>query len=290
MGTKIFRSIALAVAGMLFFAIQGYSQELNVFVSIAPQKYFVEKIGGEHVHVHIMVPSGASPHTYEPLPGQMKALSGAKAYFTVGVTFEKAWLGKIRAANPGVMFVETARHIEKRPSPEEHHHHDQEGHAHGDADPHIWLSPPLVMLQARSILDGLASIDPDNQGFYESRYAAFIAEIVDLDIELRNLLTPGTDFMVYHPSWGYFADAYGLRQIPIEVDGKAPKARQMKKVIEAAREKEIRFVMVQPQISTRDAEMIAREIGGQTVMADPLAEDWAQNLRDIARLIGGRQD
>lgn len=288
MGTKIYRTIALAAAGILFFAIQAYSQELNVFVSIAPQKYFVEKIGGERVHVHIMVPSGASPHTYEPLPGQMKALSGAKAYFTVGVTFEKAWLSKIRAANPGVMFVETARHIEKRAS--DHHHHDQDGHAHGDADPHIWLSPPLVMLQARSVLDGLTAIDPDNRGFYESRYAAFIAEIVDLDIALKNMLTPGTDFMVYHPSWGYFADAYGLRQIPVEVDGKAPKARQMRKVIEDAREKGIRFVMVQPQISTRDAEMIAREIGGRTVIADPLAEDWAQNLRDIARLIGGRQD
>ncbi len=266
-------------AALLIAAFPANSAEKSVFVSIAPQKYFVEKIGGERVEVHIMVSSGASPHTYEPSVGQMKKLADADAYFAIGVTFEKAWLSKITSIHPDMELVDTARRIEKSSSPH--------GHAH---DPHIWLSPPLVMLQARAVFEGLAKIDPDGFAHYASRYASFLSEIVELDIELKTRLTPGATFMAYHPSWGYFAEAYGLEQVPVEIDGKAPKARQIQEAIRRARELDIRVVMVQPQISSRDADTIAREINGRTVMADPLAEDWAQNLRRVADLIGKHKE
>ncbi len=280
----------LAAAWMmtLFFIPCANGEKPDIFVSIVPQQYFVEKIAGEHVRVHVMVPPGSSPHTYEPKPGQMRTIAKAAAYFSIGVTFEDAWLDKIRSASPDMKMIHTDRGVKKREINEGHGHGHGHGHDHGPSDPHIWLSPPLVMLQARNILEGLVMIDPENRKEYQDNYQAFIREIAELDIFLQNRLTPGTRFMVYHPSWGYFADAYGLVQIPIELEGKAPKARQMQEVIRHAREKNIDSILVQPQFSTRDAETIAREIDGKTVIADPLAANWSYNLKAVAELFDAR--
>lgn len=285
------KTVFLLVLGILLLPFHAKAGDLSVFVSIAPQKHFVEKIAGDRVDVHIMVPSGATPHTFEPSPGMMKKLARADAYFSIGGTFEKAWRKKIKSANPDIPFFETDRGIQKMPSTERHAHTHDSDNDHLDApDPHIWLSPPLAMLQARNIFTDLLQIDPAGREQYESNYAAFISEVVALDIKLKKMLSPGTEFMVYHPAWGYFADAYGLKQIAVEIEGKAPKARQVQKLIRHAREKDIHMIMVQPQISSRNAEMIAREIDGRTVVADPLAENWADNLLRIGEVIGKRKD
>jgi zinc transport system substrate-binding protein len=88
--------------------------------------------------------------------------------------------------------------------------------------------------------------------------------------------------MVFHPAWGYFAHAYGLKQVPIEIEGKEPKPAQLKELIQHTRKNDIKAVFVQPQFSTKSAELVAREIGGQVAFADPLAEDWIANLRQAA--------
>jgi zinc transport system substrate-binding protein len=270
---------------------------LPIFVSILPQKYFVEKIGGDLVDVSVMVLPGASEATYEPKPQQMVSLSRAKIYFAIGVPFEKVWLKKIAASNQKIRVVHTEKGIEKRAIAFHHHgsgnagkeeNEDVANQKQGVKDPHIWLSPRLVMIQARTILMTLQEVDPDNQAVYETNYKTFIKELQGLDAEIRGMLGgkgKGAAFMVFHPSWGYFADAYGLKQISIEVEGKEPKPAQMKALIALAREKGIKIIFVQPQFSTKRAEVIARAIGGQIMIADPLAEDWANNLLEQAMKI-----
>lgn len=165
------------------------------------------------------------------------------------------------------------------------------GRGHGDdgagiRDPHIWLSPPLVMQQARAIARALIAADPAGRSDYESRYRKFVAEVVDLDLELMELFSMRKErgrFLVYHPSWGYFADAYGLTQIPVELEGKEPKPAQLRELIERARREGARAVFVQPQFSRRSAETVAKAIGGDVVEVDPLAENWAENLRSAAK-------
>ena len=105
-----------------------------------------------------------------------------------------------------------------------------------------------------------------------------------LDARLKRTLAnrQGLGFMVFHPSWGYFAETYGLKQIPIEIEGKDPKPAQLKEIIDTAKKKEIKVVFVQPQFSTKSAKLVAGEIGGQVVFADPLAEDWYSNLAEVA--------
>ena len=276
--------------------------KIAVFVSIAPQKYFVQQIGKDFVDVQVMVPPGADPHTYEPKPKQMVALAKAQLYFAIGVEFEKARLKKISSANPQMKVIYTDQGIRKIPMQASQHHaeekNDENGkhqteaenesgdgqHAHGGLDPHIWLSPPLVMKQAKTILTALQEVDPAHHAIYQANYEAFSAEIADLDAELRNVFAgkQGLEFIVFHPAWGYFAHAYGLEQVPVEIEGKNPKPAQLTELIKNAKEKNIKVIFVQPQFSAKSAELIAREIDGQVVSADPLAEDWANNLRVVA--------
>jgi len=282
-----------------------HAAKVKTFVSITPQQYFVQKIGGDLVEVSILVPTGADPHTYEPKPQQMAELTKTAIYFAVGIDFEKAWIKRIAANNPGMRIVHTDAGIEKMTLAAHHYHEPDKGHpashdkkeltsgagkAHhhqntGTPDPHVWLSPPLVKTQAKHIADELVTVDSANRTRYEENLSAFLREIEALDAELQSLFagSPGARFMVFHPSWGYFAHAYGLEQVPIEIEGKDPKPAQLKELIHFARENGIRVVFVQPQFSVKSAEMVAREIGGQVVVADSLAGDWAENLREVGR-------
>jgi len=273
------------------------AEPVPVFVSILPQKYFVEKVGGALVGVSVMVPPGANPHIYEPRPNQMVALSKAKIYFAVGVTFEETWLPKFASVNPKMRIVHTEDGIEKI-SLTAHHHHEDKGEKGGHTeattihekdpsavkDPHVWVSPPEVKTMALNICRTLQEFDPANSSTYLANYQAFVKEIDELDAELRRIFAnkKGMKFMVFHPAWGYLARAYGLEQVPVELEGKEPKPAQLKALIEQAGKEGIKVIFVQPQFSTKSAETIAKAIGGQVVFADNLSPEWARNLREQA--------
>jgi len=255
----------------------------TVFVSILPQKYFVQQIAKERLNIQVMVKPGASPATYEPSPSQMKALSISKLYFSIGVPFESKWLPKISALYPTLKITPTDQGIKKIPIHDHDHENDNKGH-HYIPDPHIWLSPPLVKIQIAQIFLSLKEIDPDNQQFYETNYRSFLSKIEKLNNELHNMFIycKHKSFMVFHPSWGYFAQSYGLQQIPIEIEGKDVKPWQLKELITQAKKNNIRVIFAQPQFSSKSANLIAREIGGQVFFIDPLALDWENNLRNVA--------
>ena len=287
-------SISILLIPATFLLIcSGYAQagkKLAVFVSIPPQKYFVQQIGEQRVDVQVMVQPGASPATYEPRPRQVAAISRTHIYFAIGVPFEKIWLKKIAAANPNMQVVHTDQGIQKIPmaanhtKSEDHRGKDHQDH-HGELDPHIWLSPTLVMTQARTILNALVEIDPGHRAVYEANTQVFVSKLAALDTDLKITFAgkQGFQFMVFHPSWGYFARTYGLQQVPVEIEGKDPKPAQLKALIEHAKKKHINIIFVQPQFSSRNAELVAKEIGGQVIFADPLASDWSDNLREVAQ-------
>ncbi len=278
------------VAGLVLQATDATARKLPVAVSILPQKYFVEQIAGDRVTVQVMIPPGASPASYEPRPAQMAALSRCRLYFAIGVGFEKAWLDKFSATAGQMKIVRTDRGISKVALPHHFHHNDhheldETGGHRGIPDPHIWLAPGLVKIQAEHIARALAEADPANAVIYRERNLAFCQRLTKLDRQLRKILEPvrGSAFMVFHPSWGYFARAYGLVQVALELEGKEPKPAQLQKMIEWARKKKIRAVFVQPQFNTRTASIVARAIGARIIEADPLAYDWENNLKRQAK-------
>jgi len=278
------RLIIYTILSLLWPLSAWAGEKLPVFVSIIPQQFFVQQIGKDLVEVRVMVRPGASPATYEPKPKQMAAISKAKIYFSIGVPFEKAWLKKIVASNPEMLLVHTDRGIKKIPMVSYRHETEKNHHEHGILDPHIWTAPPLVKIQALTILTGLQEVDPDHRISYEKNYRRFISVVEDLDNKFRDIFNGkhGHQFMVFHPSWGYFAHAYRLKQVPIEVEGKNPKPAQLKGLIEHAKAYDIKVIFVQPQFSSKSAKQIAKEIGGQVVFVDPLAFNWLDNLRNVA--------
>jgi zinc transport system substrate-binding protein len=292
---KLFFSGLLTV--LLFNAQPLSARPLKVFVSILPQKYFVEKIGGDQVDIGVMVQPGANPAVYEPKPKQMVALAETQVYFTIGVPFEARWLDKIAATHSAMKIVHTDAGIEKM-AVRSHHQRTLGSRQKGGEkenrqrhnviqDPHVWLSPPLVMLQARNILDGLLAAAGTHRALFEANYRKFITEIVDLDLELKEIFDSAgnrSEFMVFHPSWGYFASTYGLSQVPIELEGKEPKPGELQRLIQYGKERGIRVVFVQPQFSLKAAQTIAESLGGQIALVDPLAHDWAENLRRVATI------
>lgn len=258
----------ILVAGCRQAGRAGPSGTLEVTVSILPQRTFVERVGGERVDVNVMVLPGESPATYEPKPAQLRALSDADAYVSIGVPFEDAWLDKIASANPEMVIVDTTRGIDRVGREE-------------NPDPHIWLSPTLVKIQAKTICEALVALDGAHAEEYRRNLDAFLADIDALDMEIRKTLAgvEQTTFMVFHPSWGYFARDYGLEMIAVEVEGQEPSAAELANLIGKARAAEIEVIFAQPEFSTQAAETIASEIGGRVLLISPLAEDWLANMR-----------
>ncbi len=262
----------------------------QVAVSIVPQRYFVEQIAGGLVHVTVMVPPGANPATYEPRPSQMRELSMAQAYFAIGVPFERTWLKRFRAANPKMMVVDTVKDIRLYPI-------SSNGRRAGMAsqeipDPHVWLAPALVLLQARNILNALVSLYPEHATVFRKRYRDFSSRLIGLDLSLMETLETGQKrkgrlraFMVFHPSWGYFARAYGLKQVPIEQEGKEPRPSQLFGLIKRVKKLGIKVILVQPQFSQKAARIISEATGARIVKADPLAYRWDENLLEVAKTL-----
>jgi len=283
---KTFAMIAITplLLGIAFLSTAGAENPLKVTVSIVPQKYFVQKIGGDLVDTSVMVLPGASPATYEPKPQQMVALTKSKIYFAIGVPFEKVWLKKFSSLNSKMMIVHTEDGIKKIPMKGLHGHVDENNHQ-GIKDPHVWLSPPLVKILSRNILIALKKADPARRLTYEANYKTFMKELDDLDLKIRDVFMgrdAGVQFMVYHPSWGYFAKTYDLKQISIEIEGKEPTSKELKNLIQHAKEKGVKVIFVQPQFSPKSANTIAKAIGGQVVIVDPMDLNWMENLMKVA--------
>jgi zinc transport system substrate-binding protein len=260
---------------------------LVVVVTLTPQVEFVEKIGGDLVHVVLMVPPGASPHTYEPTPSQMRELVSASAYFKVGsgVEFETAWLDKLLGVNPSLPVIDGAAGIELiGETHDEDEPPEDEIQRHAGTDPHVWLSPVYAKRMVENLAAGLAEVDPDNSGKYRANADAYLAELDELDTYIRQKFEGRTDrtFLTYHPSFTYLAHEYGLNQLGIEHEGKEPTPQVLRKAIADARVHGLAFVFVNPQSSARNAETVARELDGAIRPLDPLPRAYVTDMRILA--------
>jgi len=245
---------------------------MKIIVTVPPQAFLVERIGGEHVDVRVMVPAGQDPHTFEPKPRQLAGLRDARLYFKVGMPLEERLIEKINSSRKGLEIVDTSRGIERRGA---------------GPDPHIWLGPPQIRVQAENIAAALIEADASNAGDYMENLSAFLRDLDEVDTKVAATLKPfrGQSFFVMHAAFGYFGDAYGLIQEAVEVGGKTPSPRQIQELIKRARSRGIRIIFVQPQFDRTGAQVIAEAIGGAVVAIDPMEKDVLSNLLRIAAKI-----
>jgi zinc transport system substrate-binding protein len=260
--------ILFTVYGCSNLASDSGNEKIGVIVSILPQAEFAEKVGRDRINVTVMVPPGANPHTYEPTPGQLKEVSRAELYLKVGsgVEFELAWMDKIAEINRSINIVNCS-----------------EGISLIGKDPHIWLSVINAIIMVENIYEGLIEIDPGNKDFYYRNKNDYQQELSSLDDLINEILKDKKNrkIMVYHPAWTYFSDSYSLEQIPIEEEGKEPTMGGMKKILEQARQYNIKVIFASPEISAKSAEVIASEIGGSVILISPLEKDYINNMKSI---------
>ena len=278
----------VALIQLLYFPDKGWTEPIPVFVSILPQKYFVERIGGEQVKVEVMVNPGESPATFNPNPKKMSLLSQAKLYFSIGVPFETIWIDRIQSIHSNLQFVPLHDEAHDKSGTDQGHGHPSR-HSHGSSDPHIWTSPAKGKLMAKKIKETLVRAEPQKEKYFEANLRAFHNDLDALDRDIREILARSDNhrFLVFHPAWSYFAEDYGLEQISIEDGGKEPGARTLQKIIEKGKKLGIKVIFVQKQFSLSIAKKIAKMIGATVREMDPLAEDYLENMRLTATAISG---
>jgi len=284
--------ISLSIAFVLLI-LTGCSTSQNVnpgiksvFVSILPQKYFVERIGGDVLNVHVMVGPGQSPHAFEPTPVQLTALAESDIYFSIGIPFEDHLLKRLEGFQSEIELVNTCKGITLRKiasgrqcENEKHEHHDAEGD-----DPHTWLDPMIALKQTQTMYDALVNTYPEYMESFAAAFDSLKTDLNALDSALLRKLEPfnGSKLYVYHPAFGYFADRYGLVQTAVEIEGKEPTAKDIIGFLETADNDKPGIIFVQPQFSSSSAERIAETINAIVVPIDPMAYDYIENLMNIA--------
>ncbi|MFC1951025.1 metal ABC transporter solute-binding protein, Zn/Mn family [Chloroflexota bacterium] len=260
------------------------NDKTGVAVTILPLSDFVAQVGGDRVEVMVIVPPGRGPHDYEPTPQQMTRLSKADMYAQVGsgVEFELTWMDNLVEQNGDMLLADCSEGIELLGADDEHEEDSEAG-----ADPHIWLSPLNAKTMVQHICAGLIEVDPAGADYYTQNRDDYLVQLDELDEYIEDLLSPYTNrnFIIYHPSFGYFARDYDLTQIPIEHDGKEPTGLVMEDAINQANEHSLEYIYVAPQFNTEYAETIAGQIGGGILVIDPLPESYISNMQDVADAI-----
>lgn len=255
-----------------------------ITVTIEPQRYFTEAIAGDKFTVVSMVPKGSSPESYDPSPKQLVSLGSSEAYFRIGhIGFESAWMDRLIQNAPKVKVFDLSKGVEF--IKEADYAHGDHVHA-GGIDPHIWNSTVNAKIIAHNILDALCTLDSAQSPYYKERYAALIQHIEATDSIISSLLIENEyadrAFMIYHPALAYFARDYKLQQICIEEGGKEPSPKQLKELMEAAMNENVRIIFIQPEFDKRNAEIIAEQTGTEIVPVNPLAYEWEEEMIHIA--------
>ncbi len=255
-------------AATLSFAAGG---KIKVIVSILPQAYFVERIGGDRVSVQAVMPKYADHDTFDPTPKQLIAISQADVYVKIGLPhfyFESKYVDPLIRKHPGLTIIDMSKGIAPLPD-----------------DPHIWIAPHTVRISAMNIYQALAERYPSDVPCFKKNLDAFLNDIEALDVKLGTLFEDrkGAAFMIFHPALGYLAERYRLKQIVIEKEGKSPSAQYLRNLIHQAKERKIPAILVQKGFDHKSASAVATEAGSRLIEIDPLEKDWLTNTWQMAQ-------
>lgn len=257
------------------------ADKITIVTSILPHQYAVDRVGGSYVSTMALVGPGQSPHSYEPTVQQMAKLATADAWILSNTDFEIALKDKVADLYPHLLITDGTATVKFR-TLEEHDHEESEPTAHGtEIDRHTWLGREPMKIFATHVYDTLVLLDPVQEPYYAANLATFHADIDMLFDTLAVELAPlrGTTVFVYHPSFGYFLDEFGIVQKAVETGGKEPSAKALSALIQEARSYGCPTIFVQAQFPVSAAQTIARAVGAEVIALDPLAYDWLENIR-----------
>jgi zinc transport system substrate-binding protein len=276
--------ILIIATGILsYFAIRDSNTDnlngkIGVAVSIGPEVEWVNAIGGDKVHVTLMVPEGADPHTYEPLPNQLTMVSNAKMYVEIGssIEFETNYMDKIRASNPNMVIVNASQGIQLIPNSAENETTTM--------DPHVWVDPKNAMIMVNNTYNGLVEVDPADQKYFQKNRDQYLQQLKELDMNTTKILKNknGTNILVYHPAFGYYAKDYNLTQVGAMLNDEEPSPQRIAKMVDIAKKNNVKVLFNEPQYDPKFMQSIASQINGQVLTVNDLGENYIQNMMNIA--------
>jgi len=280
--------LAAALAGALGLAGCGRSKSetetVKVVATIPPLASLAREVGGERVEVAELLPAGASPHTFEPVPSLARTAAQARLAVRVGLGLDH-WADDLL---PDDVPVVTAGTLDGMKLVE----------SEGTANPHVWLDPLYAKLIAAALARELTRIDPKGKTTYERNLNRCLKELDSLHARIAATVErfPSKSYVALHPAWVYFALRYGLERVAlIAPAGKEPTPKNLKEVIEAIKRTNARAVFAEPQLSSKAAEVVAEEAGVKVIALDPLGKPgesyislMERNLRTMAEAMGAR--
>jgi ABC-type Zn uptake system ZnuABC Zn-binding protein ZnuA len=258
---------------------------VRVVVTIEPLRQLVVALGGQRVTAVALVPPGASPHVFEPRPGDLARAADAQLLLRMGGGLDD-WAARLfDAADSGARRLVLLGGSQR--------------------DPHVWLDPIRVRdALAPAIAAALAGVDPTSANDYARNLADFEERLTALDGEIRGILARhGRRYVAFHAAWRYFARRYGLEEVAVveEAGGEEPTPGELAQLVRAARRAGVPAILVEPQLDPRIAGILAAEFGGTLVEVDPLGDPgdpergsyvplmrW--NAREFARGLGGASE
>ncbi|SHI73658.1 zinc transport system substrate-binding protein [Geosporobacter subterraneus DSM 17957] len=255
---------------------EGVEEKLLVYASFYPMYDFATKIGGDKAEVRMMVPPGVEAHDWEPTAKLMGEIEKADVLIYNGLDMEP-WADKLLGAiqNDKLITVEAVEGIELLKTEEEaEDEHEEEDHAHGEFDPHVWLDPMNAMKQAENIKNAFIQADEANKDYYEANYQEFAKKLIALDEQFKQELSSlkRKEIVVAHAAFGYLTNRYGLEQIAIRgiSPQEEPSAAKMAEISKFAKQHDVKYIFFETLTNPKLAEVLAREVGAQTMVLNPL--------------------
>jgi zinc transport system substrate-binding protein len=246
--------------------------KLNVVVSIVPYADFVKQIGGDKVNVEILIPANENPHTFEPSPTSIKLIENADIIFKVGdpFKFETIFYDKYNFANDSLIIVDCSEGLRKI-----------------NGNPHMWLSISNAEQIVLGILNTLLKASPENKNYFLERYETYSKHLINLEEELAKNFEQleSRTLMVFHPAWTYFAEEFDLEEISIEHDGKAPKVKQLKDLIDLAENRNVKAIFVDSRSDVSNAKAIADQLKISVSQINPLPTNYLENMKKVGEEI-----
>jgi zinc transport system substrate-binding protein len=276
--------IALFVVAYIVFNLTSSNKsgisKAQVAASFYPLYFFSSEISKGRGEVFNITPAGVEPHDYDPTPQDIVKLQESSMVVVNGAGFEP-WLDRLKEELKDKTVIYTSEGIELVQGVEEHEEEDHEEEEAPEPeeegehlDPHVWLSPRLAKFQVDKILQGYVQIDPGNKALYEKNAQGLKQKLDELDSKFRSGLSSCSqrDFVTSHAAFGYLAKEYGLNQVAISgiSPDEEPSPAQLAEVTDFARENNVKYIFFETLLSPKLSETIAREVGAQTLVLDPV--------------------
>ncbi|MBN1446812.1 MAG: zinc ABC transporter substrate-binding protein [Bacteroidetes bacterium] len=289
--------IPIFVIGIALFMLtncnlQGEADKPTVVASITPVGDWVRQVAGDALHVAVIVPPSASPHTFELRPQQLREAVRARLVVFMGAGLEY-WDDELLAnLNDRVRVLRLSEGQKLIQSDDGH------DHSHGAGNPHLWLDPVFAQQAVRAIADELSALFPDKDTLFSRRADAYIDSLRRLDADIQRTAKKWRSrrFVGDHSSWVYFARRYGLTQTGVieATPGREISARDMSRLIRTMARKRVRAIFADRRKSTQAPETLAEATGAKVAMLDPIGggqmqetylEMMRENLREMNRVL-----